>query len=238
MVARNAAVENFKSVPHGIDARTYFTAIPVEVRRCVPLLHEMETPVFRAIVSACVDQLRLPGGAANERVLRRYAQLRDAAGLDDEQLGLSYSGIYSMLRTAVRQRTALGTVRDDLTSMRVPDAMVSDLVAAIRASRAALEDAALENRVRYPRCDGLRWRVDVTISTGQLSRVMRPSILMQMCLSDGRIHTFEVGVEAFHQLRYAVAKALRSMQELERHPIMRLAFDQDRADFDRDRHAG
>ncbi len=65
---------------------------------------------------------------------------------------------------------------------------------------------------------------------------------MQMSLSDGRIKTFEVSIEQFHQLRYNVAKVvaissqacchvyattayfrhsyqvLRDMQELERHP--------------------
>ena len=53
-----------------------------------------------------------------------------------------------------------------------------------------------------------------------------------MSLSDGSIKTFEVSVEQFHQLRYNTAKVLRDMQELERHPIMRIAFEGDKKKFD------
>ena len=53
-----------------------------------------------------------------------------------------------------------------------------------------------------------------------------------MKLSDGRVKTFEVSVEQFHKLRYNVAKVLRDMQELERHPIMRIAFEADKKKFD------
>ena len=54
----------------------------------------------------------------------------------------------------------------------------------------------------------------------------------QMTLSDGRIKTFEVPIEQFHRLRFGVAKTLREMQQLERHPIMRLAFDREKAPKD------
>lgn len=60
--------------------------------------------------------------------------------------------------------------------------------------------------------------MDVAISSSSLLRVFRPCILMQVALSDGRIKTFDVPVDQFHQLRYNVAKVLRDMQELERHP--------------------
>ena len=39
----------------------------------------------------------------------------------------------------------------------------------------------------------------------------------------------QVSVEQFHQLRYNVAKVLRDMQEVERHPIMRIAFDAEKS---------
>ena len=40
-------------------------------------------------------------------------------------------------------------------------------------------------------------------------------------------------VEQFHNLRYSVAKVLRNMEEIERHPIMRLAFQADREAFEK-----
>eukprot|EP00976_Prorocentrum_cordatum_P097356 1190955-Prorocentrum_minimum.AAC.1 len=77
-----------------------------------------------------------------------------------------------------------------------------------------------------------RWRVDVTIASNSLARVLRPSMLMEMTLSDGSIKTFEVRVglrsglvtqafcyvvspEQFHALRHAVARSIHEMDALE-----------------------
>ena len=75
-------------------------------------------------------------------------------------------------------------------------------------------------------------RVDVTISSSFLSRALRPTILMEMTLSDGRVKCFEMPVEVFHELRYNVAKVLKGMRTLERHPVMRIAFDMEKARMD------
>eukprot|EP00968_Pinguiococcus_pyrenoidosus_P008227 scaffold576_cov260-Pinguiococcus_pyrenoidosus.AAC.91 len=155
--------------------------------------------------------------------------------------------------------------------MNAPEGYVRDVVGALEAHGAALRTAALASRVGYPRCEGVKWRVDVIISTGQLSRVMRPTIILQLFRSNGSVKTFEVSIEQFHQLRYVppaacgeaaacmqkephvpmalhhmlldfdanasmlwpaprygVAKALQNMQELEKHPMMRIASEADR----------
>ena len=95
----------------------------------------------------------------------------------------------------------------------------------ILASKSKLQKTLVDKRIRFPRLQKLRWRIDVTISSGSLSRVMRPSILMEMCLSNGSIRTFEVSIDQFNQLRHGVAKVLLDMQTLERHPIMKLVND-------------
>jgi hypothetical protein len=43
--------------------------------------------------------------------------------------------------------------------------------------------------VRFPTLADLRWRVDVTISTSSLNRVLKPTLLFQLTLSDGTITT-------------------------------------------------
>ena len=65
-------------------------------------------------------------------------------------------------------------------------------LAPVVSSRAAIDAAADGRRVRLPGLDNFKWRVDVAISTSSLKRAMKPSVLMQMTLTDGRIHTFEV----------------------------------------------
>lgn len=66
----------------------------------------------------------------------------------------------------------------------------------------------------------LNWRVDVTISTTSMSRVFKPSVLMRMTLSNGKIVTFEVSVDKFQELRYNVAKVLKNVYDLKQHPII------------------
>ena len=67
---------------------------------------------------------------------------------------------------------------------------------------------------------------------GLLSRVMRPNLLLQMVLSDGRIKIFEVSMEQYNQLRYSVAKVLHDMQGLSRHPIMKVINEIERKDYE------
>lgn len=49
-------------------------------------------------------------------------------------------------------------------------------------------------------------RVDVHIASSDSARVLRPSVLLELTLTDGRIQTMSLTLEAFHKLRYSVAK--------------------------------
>ncbi len=53
--------------------------------------------------------------------------------------------------------------------------------------------------------------MDVVLSTSSVSRVLRPCVLLRTELTDGSVHTFELNVNSFHELRHAVAEALHSM---------------------------
>ena len=73
-----------------------------------------------------------------------------------------------------------------------------------------------------PRLASTRWRVDVAISTSSLQKCLKPSVLMQLGLSDGKLKNFELPLEKFNELRFNVAKALRAVQDLEAHPLIRV----------------
>lgn len=158
--------------------------------------------------------------------------LHASTGIDSAVLGTLFTGCWAIVRSAVRNRTKLTVVEADLKEMNVPDPIIKDFVMAIRGSRFELEGALQEHRVRFPRLDGLTWRVDVTISTSRVAKALKPTILMQMVLSNGSIKTMEVPLDQFHQLRFNVASALKDMKKISRHPIMRIAFDQDKNRFD------
>lgn len=115
----------------------------------------------------------------------------------------------------------------------MPEPHIDDIVKALRNVRIDLQNKCVENRVRAPSLTSFRWRVDVAISTETLQKVFKPTILCETTTSNGETKTFEMPVEQFHHLRYNVAKVLRNMEEVERHPIMRLAFQSDMEAFDK-----
>ena len=46
--------------------------------------------------------------------------------------------------------------------------------------------------------------------------------LMEMTLSDGRVWTFEVPQDRFHELRFNVAKVLQEVEQLDKLPILKI----------------
>eukprot|EP01084_Bolivina_argentea_P003592 6752_1 len=72
-----------------------------------------------------------------------------------------------------------------------------------------------ETDVSYPHFQNLRWRLDVTISNSNLKRVLKPSLVLSITLSDGRIKYMECSIDKFHELRFNVSRVLREMQVLQ-----------------------
>lgn len=66
--------------------------------------------------------------------------------------------------------------------------------------------------VSYPNFQSLQWRLDVTISNSNLKRVLKPSLVLQFILNDGRIKYMECTIDKFHELRFNVSRVLREMQ--------------------------
>uniref|UniRef100_A0A7S2R5K4 COMM domain-containing protein 5 n=1 Tax=Rhizochromulina marina TaxID=1034831 RepID=A0A7S2R5K4_9STRA len=216
-----------KTVPPGLDTSTFFSpSIPAAVKDAVRLMHKVDEAVTMELVSACAQTLQHPDVGFSRQLSARLGE--------DPELAPLFTGLYMIMSTAVRHRTKASVVEEDLRSMNIPNTIVGRIGTTLRTHRSGLEDMHIQNRVRFPRLEGLHWRVDVTISSSSLLRVFRPSILMRMRLSNGNFKTFEVSVEQFHQLRYNVAKVLRDMQELERHPIMRIALEADKKKFEED----
>merc|ERR1719384_2824215 len=79
----------------------------------------------------------------------------------------------------------------------------------------AMEEKMGSGDVSYPHFENLRWRLDVTISNSNLKRVLKPSLVLSITLSDGRIKYMECSVDKFHELRFNVSRVLREMQVLE-----------------------
>ena len=116
---------------------------------------------------------------------------------------------------------ALATLRGGLRDA-ADIAWVKENEAAVRARAAACPGRDPARPEFFPRIANMKWRVDVSISTSSLDKIMKPSVMVELSLSDGSIKTFEMDVDQFQKLRYDTARLLRQMQEIERHPIMRI----------------
>ncbi|NXC95548.1 COMD5 protein, partial [Certhia familiaris] len=153
--------------------------------------------------------------------------IAESANLSEEQLAFLISGMYTLLREALR--LPLSTFKQEVTcfvllfSFRIPEDFIVDFSSVVFGNRRpTTEGTALIQRSRLPSIQDFKWRVDVAISTSSLARALQPSILMMMKLSDGTAHRFEVPVAKFQELRYNVALILKEMNDLEKRSVLKI----------------
>ena len=129
----------------------------------------------------------------------------------------------------ILRKLVLSGIGDDsdksssLIALGLDTAIVTDVMNVIKKGRGELIEAYSTHN---PSCaqyiTNMRWRIDVTISSSTLNRVMRPSILLELTLNDGSVELFDVPLEEFHKLRYSCAKALSAMGAIESHPVLKI----------------
>ncbi|NWS17251.1 COMD5 protein, partial [Pachyramphus minor] len=163
--------------------------------------------------------------------------IAESANLSEEQLAFLISGMYTLLREALR--LPISTFKQEVShiivhtkklncfvllfSFRIPEDFIVDFSSVVFGNRRpASEGTALLQRSNLPGLQDFKWRVDVAISTSSLARALQPSILMMMKLSDGTAHRFEVPVAKFQELRYNVALILKEMNDLEKRSILKI----------------
>ncbi|KAF1482395.1 COMM domain-containing protein 5, partial [Eudyptula minor novaehollandiae] len=153
--------------------------------------------------------------------------IAESTHLSEEQLAFLISGMYTLLREALR--LPLSTFKQEVSSVttwspdKIPEDFIMDFSSIVFGNRRpASEGTALIQGSRLPSVQDFRWRVDVAISTSSLARALQPSILMMMKLSDGTAHRFEVPVAKFQELRYNVALILKEMNDLEKRSILKI----------------
>ncbi|OWF53764.1 COMM domain-containing protein 5-like [Mizuhopecten yessoensis] len=198
----------------------YGGRVPQEIKAISKPMAKIDKQTFRKLLQMIVSSME--GKEIDCAVLEEL----EHDIFTKEVLSIVYTGLYSLLRRAIRlPLTSLKPemFKEDIKELNIPEEFHSDLASVIFGSRGPQITAhCLENRPRLPRLDCLKWRVDVAISTSVLNRVLEPSILMELTLSDGRIHTFEIPVAKFHELRYNVAFVLKEMEDLEKRSILKI----------------
>lgn len=218
-----AAPVDPKVFPSTIDTTIFLSPyIPSEIKNIIPLLHQLPTNQIRAILTDVITYMKSDNNAINQLIEKNKDK--------NDEYSLLFSGLYSILRQAISSKIIIATIRNDLLKINMPESCVDDICKAIGIARPSIEKLLIINRIKYPTITKLRWRIDVIISSGSLSKVMKPSIIVQLILSNGNIKTFEMSTEQFNQLRYSVAKVLYEMQAIDRHPIVKILNEMDKKD--------
>ncbi|XP_068703121.1 COMM domain-containing protein 5-like [Montipora capricornis] len=208
------------AIPLTEDTLFVGSRVPDEIKRMIPHLTSIDKALFRKILHVIVSVFegKLPDDGLFQRL--------QSDAVTEDMLSSLYSGLYSLLRSALRlPLTSLKPekFKADLVELRIPGELIPDLSSIVFGDRRSSFDAAsLSNRSHLPSLDSLRWRVDVAISTSALNRVLEPSVLMELKLSNGKVHTFEVPASKFHELRYNVAYVLKEMEDVEKKNILKI----------------
>ncbi|KAJ8267264.1 hypothetical protein GJAV_G00140500 [Gymnothorax javanicus] len=194
--------------------------IPVEVEIMAKHLKDLDKDIFRKILKVVVNALE--GTDCKDSV----KSLSENGAIPEEQLSHVIAGIYGLLKEALRLPASSlkqEVFKEDLRQCGISEEYISDFASIVFGNRrTSLQTAAAQQGPRLPTIEDIRWRVDVAISTSSLARALQPSILMQMKLTDGNSHQFEVSVSKFQELRYNVALILKEMNDLEKRSILKI----------------
>jgi hypothetical protein len=130
---------------------TFFGAAgpPQEVVAAVPLLHALPPEALRPLLQQLAALLK--GGtlllsddqflAAQRKMLGKLEGLQLAVPFDGQRYGALFSGLFSLLRAAVRNKTPGAALLADLSRMHVPPAAAEDLARVVRLVRPDIECA-------------------------------------------------------------------------------------------------
>ncbi|XP_029463448.1 COMM domain-containing protein 5 isoform X2 [Rhinatrema bivittatum] len=146
------------------------TRVPPTVETMAQYLRELDKDTFRKVLKAVVSALE--GKDCRESV----KMISETSALSEEQLSFIISGMYTLLREALRLPTSAlkqEVFKEDLKDLRIPEDFIVDFVSLVFGNRRPVFEAvAQKQETRLPRLEDFRWRVDVAISTRLFSYIL------------------------------------------------------------------
>ncbi|GAM21025.1 hypothetical protein SAMD00019534_042000, partial [Acytostelium subglobosum LB1] len=218
---------------------------PTEIRNILPLVPKLEQAFCRKIVSLVANYLKAKKIDANQQeygmfnkvakdIYDQLSQINTtseasavtsntaASATDANISSIVFTGIYYILKLAIKTKVSVEYFVSDLTEIKLPTTFIDDLQKVYNKLRKDLIEKVLSDKILFPQMAGFKWRVDVVISSSFTSRVLNPIILMEMTDSKGVTRTFEVDIDTFHKLRYNTSKVLKDMEDLDQLPILKI----------------
>lgn len=111
--------------------------------------------------------------------------------------------------------STISVLTDNINSLSLSNNSAEKCVTFLKRLKNEIHTDPSTQNLYFPSVSNMKWRVDITISSSTLSRVLEPNIIMELELSDGQKVTFELSVSKFHKLRYTVASILKDMDAID-----------------------
>ncbi|CAL4100385.1 unnamed protein product, partial [Meganyctiphanes norvegica] len=203
------------------DRVLFPSSIPQEVRILVKAAPTMEKSLFRKLIKLSLGYLQQTLDVEEcEAALKNICETLKCTSQEDVlKVSFQHAGVVILLKSALRINTS--TVRQeallaDLQDIGLSKEFSTDVCAVVYGgARPDIDTQLMASTPHLPTLAATDWRVEVTISTSWLSRVLEPVVVLKLSNSEGDTHMFEVPQAKFHQLRYTVADLLSQMDGLE-----------------------
>ncbi|GBG34855.1 COMM domain-containing protein 5 [Hondaea fermentalgiana] len=197
------------SAPRTFVGRRQEGGIAAPLLAALDGLVELDEPALANILDAALERLLSDEGKEAGKPQADYM----TAAKEDQRL---VSGMYLLTREAARQRVPREVTRRDLVLLGFSEGFAETFAKRLHAAHARIETRALSNRPGHTHLQDLEWHVRRSKASGE------PQIMLAFRTASGEAQHFSTSVEAFQELRYATAKALEQLYDLEGHPMMRI----------------
>ncbi|OAD60189.1 COMM domain-containing protein 5, partial [Eufriesea mexicana] len=168
--------------------------------------------LFRIVAIKAINQEYIEEGIL-DRISQKY-------NVPVEIVDEYYSVIFIILKThlsTLSQNVKPTEFKQILEELRLSSECIDDLsVVVYGQKRPELISGLIQKTKFYPHLVSCKWRIDITISSSILNRVLEPHIIMEWTFNNGKRQIFELSLSKFHQLRHAIATVLVEMQKVEK----------------------
>ncbi|XP_066591122.1 COMM domain-containing protein 5 [Prorops nasuta] len=183
-------------------------------------LSELKKTFVRPLIQLAVktiEQDHIEDGIL-DRISKKYS-------IPLENVDEYYSAIFIILKTHLRtesQSMKPTEFKQCLQELKLSPDCTDDLSAVLYGQkRAELISNLISSTRFYPKLTSCKWRIDITIASSALNRVLEPCIIMEWIFNNGERHIFELSLAKFHHLRHAVANILVEMRFLEQNTALK-----------------
>lgn len=194
---------------------------PFEVEKLSEILssNKFDKSSFRKILRFVVEYMK-----GTDITEQHWEKLKESLNIEEDTLAVAFSGALTIIKKATRNRVNQKVLKHDCEDiLKIPKEYVDDINQIVQNWKETIEPLILKNKtIRQPTLLNLKWRVDVMIMSSNTERIFKPLILVQMIDSNGKIHTFEMSVSSFHNLRHQMEKLKEELTTVSNLPILQI----------------